>query len=195
MPTNGDVPILLLDVDGVLNSARLDLPEGWRRGTFNGFVLSWDPTVTARLRALHESARVEIQWLTTWTTNADRLLAEPMGLPRGLKTHAPPDAAPTGFLGPLGGPSGWWKLAAARGSGRTTPATPRRRHCVRPPDAYSRRNSRFSFDEWALAPAGRVEGEQKLSRWMGKYAYVSFAPHERPWDLETRLIELLDLPL
>jgi len=107
-------PVLLLDVDGVLNAIRLDSPEGWRRGTFDGFLLSWDPTVTARLRDLHESGRVELQWLTTWTTNADLLLAEPMGLPRGLRTHAPPDAAPTGFLGPLGGRSGWWKLAAAR---------------------------------------------------------------------------------
>src|SRR3954463_15968798 len=80
-------PILLLDVDGVLNAALLDLPEGWRRGTFNGFLLSWDPTVTARLRGLHEAGRVEIQWLTTWTTKADQLLAEPMGLPRGLRVH------------------------------------------------------------------------------------------------------------
>jgi Swiss Army Knife RNA repair-like protein len=107
-------PILLLDVDGVLNAALIDLPDGWRRGTFNGFVLSWDPTITARLRALHESGRVEIQWLTTWTTDADRLLAEPMELPRGLTTHSPDDSAPTGFLGPLGGRSGWWKLALAR---------------------------------------------------------------------------------
>jgi hypothetical protein len=114
MPVTTDVPILLLDVDGVLNAARLDLPEGWRRGTFNGFVLSWDPTVTARLRELHESGRVEIQWLTTWTTDADRLLAEPMGLPRGLRTHARGDAAPTGFAGAFGGAAGWWKLAAAR---------------------------------------------------------------------------------
>jgi hypothetical protein len=109
-----DVPILLLDVDGVLNAARVELPEGWQRGRFSGFVLSWDPTVTARLRELHESGRVEIQWLTTWTTNADRLLAEPMGLPRGLKVHDRDDAAPTGFLGPLTGLSGWWKLAVAR---------------------------------------------------------------------------------
>jgi hypothetical protein len=114
MPSTSDVPILLLDVDGVLNAARIDLPEGWKRGTFNGFVLSWDPTVTARLRKLHESGRAEIQWLTTWTTNADQLLAEPMGLPRGLKTHARADAAPTGLLGPLGGEAGWWKLAVAR---------------------------------------------------------------------------------
>jgi hypothetical protein len=114
MPPTTDVPILLLDVDGVLNAARFDLPEGWRRGTFNGFVLSWDPTVTRRLRRLHDSGRVEIQWLTTWATNADQLLAEPMGLPRGLKTHARAGAAPTGFLGPLGGAASWWKLDLAR---------------------------------------------------------------------------------
>ncbi|SFO42577.1 hypothetical protein SAMN05660359_03369 [Geodermatophilus obscurus] len=110
----GNPPILLLDVDGVLNSPRRDLPEGWRQGSFNGYRLSWDPGITARLRELHESGRVEIQWLTTWTTDADRLLAEPMGLPRGLKTHARADAAPTGFLGVFGGSSGWWKLTAAK---------------------------------------------------------------------------------
>ena len=109
-----DIPILLLDVDGVLNAVRSELPEGWRQGRYNGFVLSWDPTVTARLREWHESGRVEIQWLTTWTTDADRLLAEPMGLPRGLKTHDRADAAPVGFLARLTGISGWWKLAAAR---------------------------------------------------------------------------------
>src|SRR5919205_1383387 len=121
MGTTGDRPILLLDVDGVLNAPSVDLPEGWRRGTFNGYVLSWDPTITARLRALHESGRVEIQWLTTWTTDADRLLAEPMGLPRGLTVHAREDAAPTGFAGPLGGRSGWWKLAAARAVAEAEP--------------------------------------------------------------------------
>jgi hypothetical protein len=107
-------PILLLDVDGVLNAVTLDLPEGWQRGIYNGFVLSWDPTVTARLRALHESGRVELQWLTTWTVNADKLLAEPMGLPRGLRTHDRDDVLPTGFEGELRGISGWWKLAVAR---------------------------------------------------------------------------------
>jgi hypothetical protein len=112
--SNSGVPVLLLDVDGVLNAARRELPEGWRRGTFNTFVLSWDPTVTARLRELHESGRVEIQWLTTWTENADKLLAEPMGLPRGLRVHAREGVASTGFAGELRGLSGWWKLAAAR---------------------------------------------------------------------------------
>ena len=112
MPT--PPPVLLLDVDGVLNAVQAELPAGWRRGTYNGFLLSWDPTVTGRLRDLHEAGRVELQWLTTWSENADKLLAEPMGLPRGLRTHSREDVAPTGFQGELRGLSGWWKLAAAR---------------------------------------------------------------------------------
>jgi hypothetical protein len=107
-------PVLLLDVDGVLNAALLDLPEGWQRGTYNGFVLSWDPTVTARLRDWHEAGTVELQWLTTWTDKADELLAEPMGLPRGLRTHAREGVASTGFSGPSRAVAGWWKLTAAR---------------------------------------------------------------------------------
>src|ERR671921_2514244 len=103
MGATGDRPILLLDVDGVLNAPRRKLPEGWRQGTFNGFRLSWDPTVTARLREMHESGRVEIQWLTTWAENADKLLAEPMGLPRGLRTHAREDVLPTGLEGEFRG--------------------------------------------------------------------------------------------
>lgn len=114
-------PVLLLDVDGVLNAVRPDLPEGWQRGIFNGYSLSWDPSVVARLRALHESGRVELQWLTTWTERADQLLAEPMGLPRGLHTHSRDDVLPTGFEGRLGGLPGWWKLAAARAVAETEP--------------------------------------------------------------------------
>ena len=114
-------PVLLLDVDGVLNAVRRDLPAGWRRGTFHGYVLSWDPTVVMRLRELHESGRVELQWLTTWTEMADRLLAEPLGLPRGLRTHDREEVLPTGFGGPLGGASGWWKLTAARAVAEAEP--------------------------------------------------------------------------
>ncbi len=114
-------PGLLLDVDGVLNAVAPDLPEGWRRGTYNGYVLSWDPTVVARLREWHESGRVELQWLTTWTEKADELLAEPMGLPRGLRTHSRDDVLPTGFEGRLGGLSGGWKLAAARAVAEAEP--------------------------------------------------------------------------
>src|SRR3954469_21459786 len=114
-------PLMLLDVDGVLNAMRWELPPGWEQGMFNGFVLSWDPTITARLRALHESGVVEIQWLTTWAENADKLLAEPMGLPRGLRTHGRDDVLPTGFGGERRGVSGWWKLAAIRALAEAEP--------------------------------------------------------------------------
>jgi hypothetical protein len=114
MPPARDVPVLLLDVDGVVNALRFEPPDGWQRGLFDGFLITWDPTVTARLRELHESGRVEIQWLTTWAENADLLLAEPMGLPRGLRAHARPGIAPTGFGGAHPAAHGWWKLAAAR---------------------------------------------------------------------------------
>lgn len=40
-----------------------------------------------------------------------------------------------------------------------------------------------------------VEGEQRLSAWMGENAYVSWAVRERPWELEDELIGTLDLPL
>jgi hypothetical protein len=116
-----DVPILLLDVDGVLNATSLDLPPGWERGIFNDFVISWNPAITARLRELHESGRVEIQWLTTWAQHADEVLAEPLGLPRGLKVHARPDVGPTGFLGEWGGAAGWWKLDMARAVAEAEP--------------------------------------------------------------------------
>ncbi len=109
----GDRPIVLLDVDGVLNALQPDLPDGWRRGLVNGYIISWDPSVTARLRAWHDSGLVELHWLTTWTEDADRLLAEPMGLPRGLRTHSR-DAAPTGYAAASRGSAGWWKLAHAR---------------------------------------------------------------------------------
>ena len=114
-------PVLLLDVDGVLNALLHDLPEGWRRGTFHGYVLSWDPTVVARLRELHDAGRVELQWLTTWTHLADELLAEPLELPRGLRTHDREAMLPTGFIGRPGAVAGWWKLAAARAVAEAEP--------------------------------------------------------------------------
>jgi HAD domain in Swiss Army Knife RNA repair proteins len=113
-------PVLLLDVDGVLNALSPELPDGWQRGRFRGYVLSWDPTVTARLRTWHEAGRVELQWLTTWTSDADALLAEPMGLPRGLRVHERADG-PVGFSGRFGGLPGWWKLAAAQSVAESEP--------------------------------------------------------------------------
>ena len=105
----------------MLNATRWDLPDGWEQGHFNDYLLSWDPTITARLRSWHESGRIEIRWLTTWASDADRLLAEPMGLPRGLTTYERPEFGPSGFAGPWGGRSGWWKLDVARSVAEAEP--------------------------------------------------------------------------
>jgi len=40
-----------------------------------------------------------------------------------------------------------------------------------------------------------VLGEQALSRWMQENAFVSWLGHEEPWELESRLIAAVDLPL
>jgi hypothetical protein len=40
-----------------------------------------------------------------------------------------------------------------------------------------------------------VEGEQALSAWMARNAYVSWVVRDGPWQLEDELIATLDLPL
>jgi hypothetical protein len=52
---------------------------------------------------------------------ADELLAEPMGLPRGLRTHSRQGVLPTGFGEERRGLPGWWKLAAARAVAEAEP--------------------------------------------------------------------------
>ena len=65
-------PLLLLDVDGVLNALAADpglWPE-WRIGSASAdgraWPIRWAPAVVDRLRGWHENGRAELQWLTTW---------------------------------------------------------------------------------------------------------------------------------
>lgn len=70
-------PVLLLDVDGVLNVAR----PGWaappRHATAstNGqtYPLCWAPDLLDRLRDWHLDGRAELRWATTWCRDADQL--------------------------------------------------------------------------------------------------------------------------
>jgi hypothetical protein len=39
------------------------------------------------------------------------------------------------------------------------------------------------------------EGEARLSEWMDQNAFVVWVAHEKPWELEERLIGALSLPL
>jgi hypothetical protein len=83
-------PILLLDVDGVLNaltddSADLGAWDDWQQGTATAegarWPILWSPGVISRLRELHESERVELRWLTTWGHDANNDLRLLVGLP------------------------------------------------------------------------------------------------------------------
>jgi hypothetical protein len=80
-----DPPVLLLDVDGVLNAPRAgwDGPGQARHVTVDGcsLRLRWEPKAVACVRTLHMAGVVEVRWCTTWCWHAD-LLEELWQLPR-----------------------------------------------------------------------------------------------------------------
>jgi len=103
--------VWLLDVDGVLNFipyARDDAAGTWtdteRFRAGNGFMIHWSPSMLARIKAIHESGRAEVRWLTTWAEEANELLAERFGLPQ-LTVAGSPLAREE---------LGWWKLPDAQ---------------------------------------------------------------------------------
>lgn len=91
-----DLPVWLLDVDGVLNA--MGRP-GWsaapeqRSAYVNGlrFRLRWAPALLAEVRDLIRSDTVEVRWATSWVTHIDQV-ARAMGLPDlPLAFTLPPD--------------------------------------------------------------------------------------------------------
>lgn len=100
-------PILLLDVDGVLNAVTDTDPRTWSDwlvSRANGFPIRWSPAMIAALCRLSE--RVEMRWLTTWWDMTERL--EFLGLP-------PMEVANTREeYQARGGPMHWWKLDVAK---------------------------------------------------------------------------------
>jgi hypothetical protein len=129
-------PLLLLDVDGVLNALGRPLPGDWpdfQVGTATAagrdYVIAWSPEVVARLVGWHASGRAEVQWLTTWGHDANRSLRHLLGMPElvvaGTFDHS--DAGPSGEPDPGTGalaavtPAArdeltgrWWKFDVVR---------------------------------------------------------------------------------
>lgn len=100
-------PLWLLDVDGVVNAVCHPAPPGYLRRRINGFVITWNPDVVARMKQLHETGAVEIRWLTTWCHNAANMIAPGLGLPldcavEGAEDHLDRDI------------QGWWKSVTAK---------------------------------------------------------------------------------
>lgn len=65
-------PILLLDVDGVLNAFEPAWSEV-RKARVGGLTIRWAPALAARLAGLHTFGTVEARWCTTWCGFPDQL--------------------------------------------------------------------------------------------------------------------------
>ena len=138
-------PLVLLDVDGVLNAvARLPDPAvwpDWRSGSavagMRRWPITWSPSVVQAVLQWRE--RADVQWLTTWGHDANDGLRELLGLPElpVAGTHADADAAPPGQADPLpaahaavapAAPDAltgrWWKFDVVRRLVRADPSRP-----------------------------------------------------------------------
>lgn len=102
-------PILLLDVDGVLNAVTDSDPKAWgdwQQDRANGFGICWSPKMIAALNDLAD--RVEFRWLTTWWDMTERLAF--LGLHEGITVANTEEE----YLDREGGPGSWWKLNTAK---------------------------------------------------------------------------------
>ena len=134
-------PLVLLDVDGVLNAVAGHLSsawDDWRSGvaTAEGrtFPIHWSPTVVQAVRSWLDVA--DVHWLTTWGHDANASLRHLLELPelpvagtydepaegapdREGATHAAvAPAAPDPLTGR------WWKFDVVRRVVRNEPARP-----------------------------------------------------------------------
>lgn len=122
-------PILLLDVDGVLNAYTFKVPiHAWPEGQWvlttgtsswpgddRVFKIKAAQPVLDFISDLHHSGQVEIRWHTTWQHDA-QVLAKTLGLP-----HFEVVQAPEFHQYQHGENDGWWKYPAtlrAAGEGR-----------------------------------------------------------------------------
>lgn len=67
-------PVILLDVDGVLNACGWDEPKGWddfQTTVCNGFHITHSQKMAAAIRALD----ADIVWLTTWRERANEWIS------------------------------------------------------------------------------------------------------------------------
>lgn len=121
--TSDTRPVLLLDIDGVINATTRN-PYSWPKGDWvqvqaGGFTIRAATPVLTWLTNRHLSGIVEIQWHTTWQQDAWKV-GEALGLPEFEVCAAPEytleveEAKKAGY-GWVPERTGrpWWKLPAA----------------------------------------------------------------------------------
>ena len=108
------VPLLLLDVDGVLNAVQAyGQATAWpayerTTATADGvsWPIAWAPGVVARVNAWAREGRAEVRWLTTWEHDAPGDLAPRLGLDAFAVAGGHEDDEAHGWR--------WWKEGVAR---------------------------------------------------------------------------------
>ena len=75
-------PLLLLDIDGVLNPLGVREAAGFIEHQVGGMTVLLSPAHGRWLTALAE--RFDLVWATSWEQDADLLIADLVGIPRGL---------------------------------------------------------------------------------------------------------------
>jgi hypothetical protein len=87
---NHNKPIMLLDIDGVINAVTPGLEDkhpAWEKKDFDNatagnFQVIWSKKVIDQLCAWKQSERIDIRWLTSWGLRANKIFAPVVGLPR-----------------------------------------------------------------------------------------------------------------
>lgn len=87
LDTSSRKPIILLDVDGVLNrfnepysSAEEPCWPDEKMTTVRGFCIKYSPTLITKLNTLSRLGQAEVRWLTAWNENAPLKLAPALGI-------------------------------------------------------------------------------------------------------------------
>lgn len=132
-------PLVLLDVDGVLNAVpvlgRSPAWDDWQTGTARAegraFPITWSPSVVSAVRGWLDVA--DVHWLTTWGHDANASLRELLGLPElpVAGTYDSPAQGAPDFDGPAHAsvaPAApdpltgrWWKFDVVREVVRRAP--------------------------------------------------------------------------
>lgn len=84
-PNNVSTPLILLDIDGVLNriGSKARATPVWPDETTrkcNKFTIRYSPTVVNKINEWSRTGKAEILWLTTWNENARNKFAPFLGL-------------------------------------------------------------------------------------------------------------------
>lgn len=106
------IPLLLLDVDGVLNAfggdardlaAWAEWSAGWATADGRSWHIAFAPAVVSRLVSWQHEGLFELQWLTTWGHDANGELRELLGMPRADVAGTYQDEDEAGAAAPSAG--------------------------------------------------------------------------------------------